>query len=110
MADGSHMEPELASELQAAYPVPADTFAIYDRFFTDEKKLNTLRLIVNTQAGVFVACSEDDPTLDIQSDCTGMPALHLFLVEMNGLNPHSITHLASTETVEVDKFSIWMGG
>ena len=110
MADGSGMDPELASELQAALPVPADTFAIYDRFFTDEKKLNTLRLIVNTQAGVFVACSEADSILSIQPDCTGMPTLHLFLIEMDGSSPHSITHLASMETVEVDKFSIWMDG
>jgi hypothetical protein len=107
MADGSRMEPELASELFAAAPVPAETFAIYDRFFTDEKKLNTLRLIVNTDSGVFVACSEADPTLNIQSDCTGMPMQHLFLVTMFGLNPRSIMHLASSETVGFGKFSIW---
>lgn len=101
------MEPELASELLAADPIPAETFAIYDQFFTDEQKLNTLRLIVNTDAGVFVACSEADSALNIQSDCTGMPMQHLFLITMSGLNPRSIMHLASSATVGLGKFSIW---
>ena len=110
MADGTAMEPRLASELLAADPIPAETFEIFDRFFTDQHKLKRTPLIVNTEAGVIVACSEADPSLSVQPDCTGMPKLHLFLVTMRGLNARSIVHLASTDTVEADKFSIWTEG
>ncbi len=107
MADGTAMEPKLARELSAENPIPAETHAIFDRFFTDKRKLNRLNLIVNTAAGVLVASVEADAQIEIQPDCAGMPKLHLFLVSMSGLNPRFIAHLATTETVEVDKFSIW---
>jgi hypothetical protein len=110
MADGTPMEPKLANELLAADPIPSERFAIFDRFFTDQRKLKRTPLIVNSDAGVIVACSEADPSLGIQPDCTGMPKLHLFLVTMRGLNVRSVVHLASTETVDVDKFSIWTEG
>ena len=110
MADGTLMDPKLASGLRSANPIPPETLAIFPRFFTDERKTRRLTLIVNTGAGVLVACSENDLSTDIQPDCSGMPKLHLFLVAMSGLNPRSITHLASADTVEVDKFSIWTEG
>jgi hypothetical protein len=110
MADGTAMEPKLAAELLAADPIPSETFAIFDRFFTDQRKLKRLTLIVNTDAGVIVACSERDASISIQPDCTGMPKLHLFLVTMRGLNPRSVMHLASVDTVEDDTFSIWTEG
>ena len=110
MADGTLMEPKLASELRAADPIPQETFAIFPRFFTDERKQKRLTLIVNTDAGVIVACSEVEQSQFIRSDCAGMPKLHLFLVAMRGLNPRSIMHLSSIDTVEVDKFSIWTAG
>lgn len=110
MADGTAMEPKLARELTTANSIPIETYAIFDRFFTDKRKLNRVNLIVNTDAGVIVACSETDARIEIQPNCTGMPKLHLFLVKMLGLNPRSIAHLATTETVEVDRFSIWTEG
>ncbi len=110
MADGTRMEPNLAKELLAADPLPTDTFAIFDRYFTEESKLKRITLIVNTVAGMIIACSEADLSTSIKPDCTGMPKLHLFLVKMLGLNPRAITHLATTETVELNKFSIWTDG
>ncbi len=110
MADGTAMEPQLARELMTANPIPAENYNIFDRFFTDKRKLNQVHLIVNTDAGVIVACSEVDARTEIQPDCTGMPKLHLFLVNMLGLNPRSIAHLATSRTVEVGKFSIWTEG
>ena len=84
-----------------------ETYAIFDRFFTNKLKLNRVNLIANTAAGILVACVEADAPTEIQPDCAGTPKLHLFLVTMSGLNPRSIAHLATAETVEVDKFSIW---
>ena len=110
MADGSIMDPKLARELQWSDPLPFDSFAIFDRFFTDERKVKKTSIIVNTDAGVFVACSEADPATSIQPDCGGMPKQHLFLVTMRGLNARRVTHLASTETAEPGKFSIWTEG
>jgi hypothetical protein len=114
MADGTAMEPKLAKELTAADPIRPETYAIFDQFFADKRKDNRITLIVNTNAGIFVACSEANggrgERVKIQPDCTGMPKLHLFLVNMRGLNPRSIAHLSTTETVEADKFSIWTQG
>ena len=110
MSDGSPMEAQLAKELLAANPIPPKTFEIFDRFFTDARKLNRITLILNTQAGLVVGCSEADTTINIRPDCTGMPKLHLFLVVMSGLNPRSIAHLATTETPEPGKFNLWTDG
>lgn len=110
MADGKPMEPKLAAELAAEEPLPPHAFDIFDKFFTDRSKFNRITLMVNTDAAILVACSEADMQLKIQPDCAGLPTLHLFAVTMLGLNPRSIAHIASTETVEVDKFSIWSEG
>lgn len=104
------MDAKLARELLRSNPLPSETFAIFDRFFTDKRKLKRVSLMVNTDAGVVVACSEADPSGDIQPDCAGMPKLHLFLVTMLGLNARSVTHVATTTTAEPGKFSIWTEG
>jgi hypothetical protein len=110
MADGKPMQPKLAAELAAQDPLAPHVFDIFDNFFADKSKFNRVTLIVNTDAAILVACSEADRPLKIQSDCGGLPKLHLFAVTMLGPNPRSISHIASTETLEVDKFSIWMEG
>jgi hypothetical protein len=110
MADGKPMEPKLAAELASQDPLPPHAFDIFDKFFTDKSKSNRVTLIVNTDAAILVACSETDVPLKIQPDCAGLPKLHLFAVTMLGPNPRSISHIASTETVEVDRFSIWSEG
>src|SRR5438876_11197785 len=110
MADGKPMEPKLAATLAAEDPLPLNAFDIFEKFFTDKGKFNRITLLVNTDAAILVACSEADMPLQIQPDCAGMPKLHLFAVTMLGPNPRSITHIATTETVEVDKFSIWAEG
>ena len=108
--DGSVMESKLARELLVLDPLPPTYFDIFDKFFTDARKLKRVTLLVNTDAGIFLACSETDEPFHIGPDCSGVPKLHLFLVEMSGLNPRGITHLNSTATVDVDKFSIWTAG
>jgi hypothetical protein len=110
MADGKPMEPKLAAEMAALDPVPPNAFDIFNKFFADKSKFKRITLIVNTDAGIIVACSEADRPLKMQPDCVGLPKLHLFAVTMMGPNPRSITHIATTETVEVDKFSIWSEG
>ena len=49
-------------------------------------------------AGVIVTCSEEDPAADIQPDCAGMPALHLFLIAMSRLKLRAIIHFVTTQT------------
>lgn len=110
MADGTAMEAKLASEMRAIDPVPEGAFAIFDRFFTDQGTLKRTTIIVNTDAGVFVACSETYLSPHEGSDCSGTPKLHLFLVTMSTLNARSVVHLATTTTTEPDKFGIWTEG
>lgn len=110
MADGQPMEPKLAAELAAQDPLPPHVFDIFDKFFTDKSKSKRVTLIVNTDAAILVACSEANVPLNIQPDCKGLPKLHLFAVTMRGSNPRSITHIATTETVETNKFNIWSEG
>ena len=110
MADSTPMEPKLAADLVALDPVSPRAFAIFDQFFTDRSKISRITLIVNTMAGILVACEEADAHPHIRPDCTGMPRLHLFAVAMSGLNPRSITHIATAETPETDKFGIWLAG
>lgn len=110
MHDGTLMDPVLASELLVNEPMATESLAIFDQFFTDENMLKRITLLVNTDAGVIVACSESGLRQEINADCSGMPKLHLFLVIMRGLNPRAITHLSSIETVEVANFNIWFEG
>lgn len=107
MADGSPMEAGLGHELADQDPLPADTFDIFDKTFTDDQKDRRIVLLVNTDAGIFAACSEADHKIDIGADCSGTPRLHLFLITMSGLNPRSVKPLAVVETPEPNKFSIW---
>lgn len=109
-ADGTPLEPKLAGELAAANSTNERAFSIFDEFFNDEGKLKRITLVLNTAAGVIVACSEGDQSSDMLPDCTGMPKLHLFLVTLYGLNLRSIAHLATTETVDADKVSVWTEG
>lgn len=111
MADGTPMDPKLASELLAANPLPDDVFEIFDHFFLDRQKHNRIVLILNGDTGIVIGCSEQAfPATEIQPDCSGMPKQHLFFAKMSGLNLRSITHLATTATPEVGKFSIWAEG
>jgi hypothetical protein len=107
MADGSPMERELAAELASVDLLPATTFNIFDKLFLEGGKDRAVVLLVNTDAGIFAACSEADHGVEIGADCSGTPRLHLFLITMSGLNPRSVTHLATVATPEPRKFSIW---
>ena len=109
MSDGSPMEAKLAADLQGE-TISESAFDIFDRFFSDESKLSILKMIINTEAGVIVACSERDLALEVKPDCSGMPLLHLFIVKMSGLNAQAVTHIATTATPETGKFSIWFDG
>jgi hypothetical protein len=108
--DGTPVQAELAKEMLALDPVPTEAFQVFDRFFANTNTLKQITLIVNTDAGIIVGCSEDDPHAVGSGDCSDLPELHLFHVKMSGLNPRLITHIASIKTPEVDKFSIWTEG
>ncbi|WP_176498226.1 hypothetical protein [Sphingomonas sp. HMP6] len=110
MADGSPMERDLANELARLDPLPVSTFEIFDVMFLDERKNRKVALLVNTDAGIFAACSEADYEVNIGADCSGTPNLHLFLIKMSGLNPRSVIHLSTVATPEPSKFSVWTGG
>lgn len=111
MNDGTVMEATLAKDLLTLDPVPRVAYDVFDRFFTDIETLKQITLIVNTDAGIIVGCSERDPRHQMaMGDCSDIPQLHLFHVQMSGINPRLITHISSMKTVEVDKFSIWTEG
>jgi hypothetical protein len=114
MADGSTMERDLAKDLAEADPIPVTMFDIYDKLFTVDHKVRRMVLIVNTAAGILAACSEEDSPnstgeVIIGADCSGTPSLYLFHILMSGLNPRSVTHLATVATPEPSKFSVWAG-
>lgn len=109
-SDGSPMVMKPTTEIQRQSPIPNSTFDIFDRFFSEESKISRLTMLINTEAGVIAACSEENLATDIRPDCSGMPLLHLFLVVMSGLNARTLTHLATTATPETGKFGIWLDG
>ena len=108
--DGSPIEVDLAKEMLALDPIPTEAYQVFGRFFTKTNTLKQITLIVNTDAGIIVGCSENDPHAVGSGDCSDLPELHLFHVRMSGLNPRLITHISSIMTPEVDKFSIWTEG
>lgn len=81
--------------------------SIFDRFFTDERKVKRITFILNTDAGLIVGCSEANRSRDIGPDCRGMPTLHVFLVTMSGLTPQTMTHWTSTQSLTPDWFNVW---
>ena len=109
MADGSAMDRKLAAELTRADPLASNTFDIFDKLFLENGNDRAVVLLVNTDAGIFAACSEAVHGVEIGADCSGTARLHLFLITMSGLNPRSIAHLATVATPEPSKFSIWTG-
>ena len=108
--DGSLVEAKLAKEMLTLDPVPPQAYQVFERFFTNTNTLKQITLIVNTDAGIIVGCSEVEPNAVGTGDCSDLPELHLFHVQMSGLNPRLITHVSSSKTPEVDKFSIWTEG
>jgi hypothetical protein len=108
--DGTLVDAALAKEMLARDLIPPQAFQVFDRFFTNTNTLKQITLFVNTDAGIIVGCSERDPRAFGRGDCSDLPELHLFHVRMSGLNPRLITHISSSKTPEVDKFSIWTEG
>lgn len=97
----SHATPIAADEAKASVELPPnseDNLALFDRFFTDKGKARRIRWTLDSPAGVIVACSEFTPTKGSDRSCEPLPLLHLFLVEMFGLNPRALTHIATTAT------------
>lgn len=104
-------ERNLARELLEMQPVPPESLAIFDRYFARPDMLKTLHLMVNTAGGVLVGCSEARADGVMESDCSGMPEFHLFLVAMLGSErPGLITHISTVNSAEPGKASIWMEG
>ena len=109
--DGTPLEPSVAKGELALDPLDPNAFAIFSQYFTSDDKLHALDLIVETASGVVVACSEQDlsPSPGVGGECPTFPTQHLFLITMKGPNPRAVVHLASKETIETSKFSIWTG-
>jgi hypothetical protein len=108
MNDGSPMKPDIADELARLDPLPANTFEIFSKMFLDERKSRKIVLLVNTDGGIFAACSEQNSEVDPNAE-TDLPDLHLFLIKMLGLNARSVMHLTTVATPEPSKFGIWSG-
>lgn len=108
MNDGSPMKRDIADELARRDPLPANTFDIFAKMFLDERKSRKIELLVNTDGGVFAACSEQNYEIEHNAE-TDLPDLHLFLIKMLGLNVRSVTHLTTVATPEPSKFGIWSG-
>ncbi|BCA60114.1 hypothetical protein [Sphingomonas sp. HMP6] len=108
MNDGSPMKRDIADEISRSDPLPASTFDIFFKMFLDERKIRKIVLLVNTDGGVFAACSEHNFETDPNAE-TGVPDLHLFLITMSGLNVRSVMHLTTVATPEPSKFGIWSG-
>jgi len=106
MDDGSPMSRDIADELDRLNPLPANTFDIFSEMFLDERKTQKLVLLVNTNGGIFAACSERNFKVDPNAE-TDPPDLHLFLIKMLGLNARSVRHLTTVATPEPGKFDIW---
>lgn len=97
-SDGTPIPADEAKELIQLPPVAKDTFALFDRFFIEKEKFRRIQWTLNNPAGVIVACSEFTPTKGSDRSCEPLPLLHVFLVEMFGLNPRALTHIATTAT------------
>jgi hypothetical protein len=108
MNDGSPMKPDIADELARLDPLPANTFEIFSKMFLDERKSRKIVLLVNTDGGIFAACSEQNSEVDPNTE-TDLPDLHLFIIKMLGVNARSVMHLTTVATPEPSKFGIWSG-
>ena len=106
MDDGSPMKRDIADELDRIDPLNANTFDIFFKMFLDERKTQKIVLLVNTDGGIFAACSEYNFEVDPNTEADP-PDLHLFFIKMLGLNARSVTHLTTVATPEPGKFGIW---
>ncbi|MBB4155752.1 hypothetical protein GGQ80_003677 [Sphingomonas jinjuensis] len=108
MNDGSPMKRDLADDLARLDPLAVSAFDIFSKMFLDEGKNRRIVLLVNTNAGIFAACSEHNSAVDSNAE-DDLPDLHLFLIKMLGLNARSVTHLTTVATPEPNKVGIWSG-
>ena len=109
-AGASRTDVATARALLESEPVPRESLAIYGRYFTRPNMVRRLHFMVNTAAGVVVGCSEAREDGVMESDCSGMPEFHLFLVSMLSDRPMLISHIATEASVDAGKASIWMEG
>lgn len=105
--DGSPMERGIVEAWQrdGVYRLPRPTRSLFDRFFRDRRTTRSIDNILNTHLGVIVACSEDTGA-DAIAACSEGGQSHLFFVQMSGLNPASVMHLATGSGGEEDRFVV----
>lgn len=108
-SDGTPIPADEAKELVQLPPVPENTYALFDRFFTDKGKFQRIQWMLSNPAGLIVACAEFTPTKGSDRSCQPLPHLHLFLVEMVGLNPRALIHIATTATPQPGVVNLSMG-
>ncbi|MGT2513131.1 hypothetical protein ACVOMT_01795 [Sphingomonas panni] len=108
-SDGTTMPPQEAKTLLPSLTVPAATIALFDRFFTNDSRIQRIQWTLDTPAGMVVACSESAKVDDPNVSCSPEPVLHLFMVETSGLTLEAMTHMATTATPQPDVFHISVG-
>ncbi len=107
--DGTLIDPNAAAGLFRLLPTSPDTLAMFDRFFNNEKRIKHMAWMLNSPAAMVVGCTESEPNSEIGADCSGTPLLHVFMIDMFGLNPRAVTHLATTTTPQPATFNLWAG-
>jgi hypothetical protein len=108
-SDGTTMPPKEAKALFPSRVVPTATASLFDRFFTDDSKVQRVAWTLDTPAGMIVACNECDKVYDPNAPCSPEPVLHLFMVEMSSLTLAAMIHMATAATPQSDVFHMSVG-
>jgi hypothetical protein len=75
---------------------------LFSKFFNGKNQIASVATVLNFGGDLLVDCHERGRDDAIQSDCSGMPQGHLFMLEMFGNNAARMSHIKSR--------SIPMGG
>ena len=108
-SDGTTMPPKEAKALFPSRAIPTATASLFDRFFTDDSKVQRVMWTLDTPAGMIVACNECDKVDDPNDPCSPEPVLHLFMVEMSNLTLQAMIHMATAATPQSEVFHMSVG-
>lgn len=98
-----------AKALLPSRAVPTATASLFDRFFTDDSRIQRIVWTLDTPAGMIVACNECDKVDDPNAPCSPGPVLHLFTVQTSGLTLEAMTHVATAATPQSEVFHVSVG-
>lgn len=81
---------------------------LYGSFFTDPQRQPRIVTMAAVSNSIFVAVDEPSAT-GVGPDCSGMPVLHLFLVDVSRVSsrPSGIVHLSSGEWTGHAQTAFW---